>query len=130
MMARPPSQIISPETLTETFGCKVFVRRIHGRYWLEVLPEAWLDLVRAGREFLNVMGNQQDRWRVGTGENHFHRCQDLFPARQVQPSGGFIEYEQFGHMCQRPGDHGPTLLPGGKQGESQMQPLAQADVME
>lgn len=41
-----PDQIITPETLSQTFGCKVFVRRIHGRYWLEVLPEAWLDLIQ------------------------------------------------------------------------------------
>lgn len=40
-----PRDVITPETLTATFGCKVFVKRIHGRYWLEVLPEAWLDLV-------------------------------------------------------------------------------------
>ena len=40
-----PKEMITPEHLTETFGCKVFVRKIHGRYWLEVLPEAWLDLV-------------------------------------------------------------------------------------
>lgn len=41
----PPDALITPETLTETFGCKVFVRRLHGRYWLEVLPEAWHDLL-------------------------------------------------------------------------------------
>ncbi|QDU32682.1 putative ABC transporter ATP-binding protein YlmA [Poriferisphaera corsica] len=41
----PPSDIITPESLTQTFGCKVFVKKIHGRFWLEVLPEAWLDLV-------------------------------------------------------------------------------------
>ncbi len=41
----PPQEIITPETLSATFGCKVYVRRVHGRYWLEVLPEAWLDLV-------------------------------------------------------------------------------------
>ncbi len=40
----PPREIITPELLTQTFGCKVFVRRTHGRWWLEVLPEAWLDL--------------------------------------------------------------------------------------
>jgi iron complex transport system ATP-binding protein len=40
-----PKDVITPESLTRTFGCKVFVRRINGRYWLEVLPEAWLDLV-------------------------------------------------------------------------------------
>lgn len=40
----PPEEIITPERLSETFGCKVYVRRVHGRYWLEVLPEAWLDL--------------------------------------------------------------------------------------
>ncbi|NBC10190.1 MAG: ATP-binding cassette domain-containing protein [Planctomycetes bacterium] len=41
----PPEAIITPERLTETFGCRVYVRRVHGRYWLEVLPEAWLDLL-------------------------------------------------------------------------------------
>ena len=43
--AGPPEEVISPESLTETFQCKVFVKRLHGRYWLEVLPEAWLDFV-------------------------------------------------------------------------------------
>ena len=42
----PPDQIITPERLTDVFGCRVYVRRLHGRYWLEVLPEAWLDFVR------------------------------------------------------------------------------------
>jgi iron complex transport system ATP-binding protein len=40
-----PQDVITPESLTSTFGCKVFVKRIHGRYWLEVLPEAWMELV-------------------------------------------------------------------------------------
>jgi iron complex transport system ATP-binding protein len=42
----PPSQTITPESLSNVFGCKVYVRRTHGRHWLEVLPEAWLDLAR------------------------------------------------------------------------------------
>ena len=41
-----PDQIITPEKLSEAFGCRVFVERIHGRYWLQVLPEAWMDLVK------------------------------------------------------------------------------------
>jgi iron complex transport system ATP-binding protein len=41
-----PADIITPESLSATFGCKVFVRRSHGRWWLEVLPEAWVDLVK------------------------------------------------------------------------------------
>ena len=41
----PPAEIITPESLSGVFGCKVYVRRLHGRFWLEVLPEAWLDLV-------------------------------------------------------------------------------------
>ena len=41
----PPADIITPEHLSETFGCKVFVKQTHGRFWLEVLPEAWLDLI-------------------------------------------------------------------------------------
>lgn len=40
-----PDEVINPETLSEVYGCKVFVRKTHGRFWLEVLPEAWLDLV-------------------------------------------------------------------------------------
>lgn len=40
-----PDQVINPETLSEVYGCKVYVKKTHGRFWLEVLPEAWLDLV-------------------------------------------------------------------------------------
>lgn len=40
-----PQDVITPESLTATFGCKVFVKRLHGRWWLEVLPEAWIELV-------------------------------------------------------------------------------------
>lgn len=46
--AGPPKAVITPESLSELFGCKVYVKRIHGRYWLEVLPEAWVELMRAG----------------------------------------------------------------------------------
>lgn len=42
--AGPPQKVITPESLSETFGCKVFVKRQNGRFWLEVLPEAWLEL--------------------------------------------------------------------------------------
>ncbi len=45
----PPREVITPESLTQTFGCKVFVKRTHGRWWLEVLPEAWLELLRPGQ---------------------------------------------------------------------------------
>ena len=41
-----PVDVISPESLTKVFGCKVYVQRRGGRWWLEVLPEAWLDLLR------------------------------------------------------------------------------------
>jgi len=41
-----PDDIITPEALTDTFACKVFVRKLHGRFWPEVLPEAWADLVQ------------------------------------------------------------------------------------
>ena len=43
--AGEPDQVINPETLSDVYGCKVFVKRSNGRFWLEVLPEAWLDLV-------------------------------------------------------------------------------------
>lgn len=43
--AGAPDTVITPETLSATFGCKVFVQRRNGRWWLEVLPEAWLDLL-------------------------------------------------------------------------------------
>jgi iron complex transport system ATP-binding protein len=46
----PPTDVITPESLTATFGCKVFVRRLHGRYWLEVLPEAWGEWVRTAEQ--------------------------------------------------------------------------------
>lgn len=38
-----PEHTITPERLTSVFGCRVFVQRRSGRWWLEVLPEAWLD---------------------------------------------------------------------------------------
>ena len=45
--AGPPDQVLTPENLSQTFGCKVHVRRAPGgRWWLEVLPEAWIDLTR------------------------------------------------------------------------------------
>lgn len=43
--AGAPQDVITPESLTDTFDCKVFVSRRHGRFWLEVLPEAWLGFV-------------------------------------------------------------------------------------
>jgi iron complex transport system ATP-binding protein len=43
--AGPPKQVITPESLSRLFGCQVYVRQVHGRFWLEVLPEAWLDLL-------------------------------------------------------------------------------------
>ena len=45
--AGPARQVITPETLSDTFGCKVYVHQTPaGRWWLEVLPEAWLDLIK------------------------------------------------------------------------------------
>ncbi len=41
-----PSKIITPETLTDVFDTKVFVQKRSNRYWLEVLPEAWLELLK------------------------------------------------------------------------------------
>jgi len=41
-----PDEIVTPERLSQAFGCKVYVRRVHGRWWPEVLPEAWVDLIR------------------------------------------------------------------------------------
>lgn len=41
----PPEAMMTPELLTATFGCRVYVRQASGRYLLEVLPEAWLDLL-------------------------------------------------------------------------------------
>ncbi len=42
----PPDDVISPEILSDVFGCRVWVQKRSGRFWLEVLPEAWLDLLR------------------------------------------------------------------------------------
>lgn len=44
--AGPPDQVITPETLSDVFGCKVWVQKRSGRFWLEVLPEAWVDLLK------------------------------------------------------------------------------------
>jgi len=45
LAAGDPEQVVTPELLSRAFGCKVYVRRVHGRYWPEVLPEAWVDLI-------------------------------------------------------------------------------------
>ncbi|MEM9345160.1 MAG: ATP-binding cassette domain-containing protein [Planctomycetota bacterium] len=45
MAAGEPDQVINPETLSTVYDCKVYVKKSNGRFWLEVLPEAWLDLV-------------------------------------------------------------------------------------
>jgi iron complex transport system ATP-binding protein len=45
----PPDRVINPETLSRLFDCKVFVQKRSGRYWLEVLPEAWIDLLKGRR---------------------------------------------------------------------------------
>lgn len=41
-------ELLTPERLSKLFNCRVYVERKAGRYWLEVLPEAWLDLPRGG----------------------------------------------------------------------------------
>jgi iron complex transport system ATP-binding protein len=45
-----PKAVITPEALSQLFDCKVYVRRTHGRYWLEVLPEAWVALMEPDGE--------------------------------------------------------------------------------
>ena len=45
IMTGTPDQVITPETLSETFGCKIYVSKSGGRFWPQVLPEAWLDLI-------------------------------------------------------------------------------------
>ena len=42
----PPNDVITPEVLSNVFDCRVWVQKRSGRFWLEVLPEAWLDLLR------------------------------------------------------------------------------------
>ncbi len=46
----PPDTTITPETLSRVMGCKVFVSRRAGRFWLEVLPEAWPELLNSRPE--------------------------------------------------------------------------------
>jgi len=46
----PPDRIITPERLTDVFDCRVYVQKRSGRWWLEVLPEAWLDLTQGNRK--------------------------------------------------------------------------------
>ncbi|MEM9752641.1 MAG: ATP-binding cassette domain-containing protein [Planctomycetota bacterium] len=37
-----PDEALTPRRLSEVFGCPVFVEKRGRRWWLEVLPEAWL----------------------------------------------------------------------------------------
>lgn len=50
--AGPPTQVMTPEILSALLNCKVYVHQRSGRYWLEVLPEAWVDLLSKRRPFL------------------------------------------------------------------------------
>ncbi len=61
----PPDKIITPESLTDTFGCKVFVKKLHGRFWVEVLPEAWVEMVEESDE---ATERQSDGGRRNTSE--------------------------------------------------------------
>ncbi len=38
-------EVITSDNLTDVLGCGVVVEKRSGRYWLEVLPEAWSELV-------------------------------------------------------------------------------------
>lgn len=40
-----PDEVLTPEILSKLYDCKVYVQRRGRRYWLEVLPEAWIDLL-------------------------------------------------------------------------------------
>jgi len=40
-----PGLVLTPERLSAAFGCRVTVDRVHGRYWLKVVPEPWAELV-------------------------------------------------------------------------------------
>ncbi len=40
------AEVVTPELLSQAMGCKVFVQKRSGRYWLEVLPEAWVELLK------------------------------------------------------------------------------------
>ncbi|MEM9881830.1 MAG: ATP-binding cassette domain-containing protein [Planctomycetota bacterium] len=46
-----PEAVVTPEHLTATLGCPVYVQRRGSRYWLEVLPEARLSLLGRGSSF-------------------------------------------------------------------------------
>ncbi len=47
----PPDRVLNPERLSRLFDTRVYVQKRSGRFWLEVLPEAWLELLRTrGRD--------------------------------------------------------------------------------
>lgn len=44
-----PQEVFREEVLSRAYGCPVQVRRSGGRYYLEVHPSAWEELLRNGR---------------------------------------------------------------------------------
>jgi iron complex transport system ATP-binding protein len=43
--AGPPSEVFTPEILSQAYNCPVHVRRSNGRFYLEVSPTAWTHLI-------------------------------------------------------------------------------------
>ncbi|MGE5608166.1 MAG: ABC transporter ATP-binding protein [Bacillota bacterium] len=44
--AGPPSEVFTPEILSQAYNCPVHVRHSNGRFYLEVNPTAWTNLIR------------------------------------------------------------------------------------
>jgi len=61
-----PDRVITPESLTSVFGCPVYVRRVWGRWQLEVLPEAWASLMPGGASPPRPGSEEQGRRRGET----------------------------------------------------------------
>lgn len=81
-------------------------------------------------EFLDVVGDHEDGWGLGVGEDGFDGGEDVFAAGDVEAGGGFVEDEQFGEVDEGAGDEGASLLAGGEQGEPVVESVAESDESE
>ena len=72
------------------------------------------NLVKAGQDFLRVMGNHQERRWVGHGRHLGYPVQELFPGEEVEPVAWFIKDQEFRVCHQGPGNHYRLAFPLGE----------------
>ena len=115
------------ERVGESFGCDDVVRFAVGDD-LAVAQED--DLRCPGRQFLDVVCDEQDGGGVGLFEEQVECGEDLFATSDVEACGRFVEDEQFRRVRQCSREHTTSLFTCGHEFEAQVTAHRQADMTE